>query len=385
MPNKSGRMEIRMALSIFIDALPYTEVSAEYKKWFENEQCAELIPNIAYSSTLHWQLYCNKYPDDRLKFVDWQKVPETAKSIRIVSDLLRPFDKIKPLSFVFRKAFDRIIFKKNILANVPFKFRKDFSEQSEYLFWDKKIYSKEATFKNYIVVSQDEGHLSFEETIRKVNEMIDRNEKNIFLCIGEIDHQGHLCARGAEYTRRIHRYMDTIHEVIQKYISLYPHEEILIISDHGMSTINNRIDFKLEKQFGKQSKQTYIAYTDSCVMCVWVFDEKLYDKISQYLLAHQEGHLLTEKERCYYKATNRMFGDLIYILKEGNCFKTSWFGCSIRKNDSGEGMHGFWPEREAKDQMASIILINGHRKINDIYTYEQAYSLITSVMQGKRI
>lgn len=372
-----------MALSIFIDALPYSEVKAEYSNWFANEQIAELQPNIAYSSVLHWQLYCDKYPDDRMKFVDWQKVPESSRLVRVIATLLRPFDSISPLSFFLRKSFDRVIFKKNALANVPFKFRKDFSEQSEYLFWDKAVYSRERNFKDYLVVSQDEGHLSFEQTLERADKAIESTQKNIFLCIGEIDHQGHLCARGREYTRRIHRYMDSIQRVIQKYIDLNPNEEVLIVSDHGMSTINKYVDFEIEKQFGKQSKKTYIAYCDSCVMCIWVADSRLRNEIRDYLLTHREGHLLTEEERKYYRATNRQFGDLIFILKEGYCFKNSWFGCSIRKHPDGQGMHGFWPERAAKDQMASIILIKGQRKISDFYTYKDAYKLISSVMQGE--
>ena len=62
-----------MPLSIFIDALPYNEIVSNYKNWFSDMQISELIPNIAYSSSLHWQLYCNKYPDERGIMVDWVK------------------------------------------------------------------------------------------------------------------------------------------------------------------------------------------------------------------------------------------------------------------------------------------------------------------------
>ena len=371
-----------MAFSIFIDALPFTEVDTRYRDWIENEQYAKLIPNIAYSSVLHWQLYCNKYPDERMRFVDWEKQPEKSMSVRVISNMLRPIDSIKPISFLVRKSFDRFVFRRNALANVPFRFRSDFSEQSEYLFWNKDTYSKEKNFWNYDVISQDEGHHSFEETYEKAKTTISSGETNIFLCIGEIDHQGHICARGAEYSKRIRKYMDSIKELIIQYLSLNPNEEILIVSDHGMSTVKQYVDFKLEKQFGKQGKDTYIAYTDSCVMCIWSDNEQLKREIREFLAEKSEGHLLSDDERKYYKASNKLFGDLVFILKEGNCFKNSWFGCSIRKHPDGEGMHGFWPEIEAKDQMASIILINGRRVLKRIYTYSEAYELISSVMQG---
>ena len=372
-----------MPLSIFIDALPFNEVEKNYSNWFEKEQIAELIPNIAYSSVLHWQLYCNKYPDERMRFVDWQKVPEKSKMVRMVSTLLRPVDSIKPIAFILRKGFDRVLFRRNALANVPFKFRNDFSEQSEYLFWDKRTYSKEDNFQGYHVISQDEGHISFDDFLKTASDVIISKEKNIFLCIGEIDHQGHMCARGEKYSKRIHVYMSEVKRLIEQYLRINPQEEILIVSDHGMSTIYNYVDFELEKHFGKQSKKTYIAYTDSCIMCVWSDNQQLKMRIQEYLSTRTEGHLLTNQERLHYKSTSKQFGDLIYILKEGNCFKTSWFGCSIRKHPDGQGMHGFWPDRAAKDQMAVIILVNSQRKLKSVYSYREAYELISSIMQER--
>jgi hypothetical protein len=164
----------------------------------------------------------------------------------------------------------------------------------------------------------------------------------------------------------------------------YPSEEVLIVSDHGMSTINNFVDLNLEALFGKESKNSYIAYTDSCVMCIWAFNKKLLPKFVEYLKTRNEGHLLTPEERMYYRAQSSEFGDLLYILKEGNCFRNNWFGQSIRpakKHDEGAGMHGFWPERSAKDQMASILLINSDRKLNDFYTYPEANKLINQIMK----
>ena len=370
-----------MPLSIFIDALPYTEVKEHYSKWFINQQTAELQPNIAYSSVLHWQLYCNKYPDDRLKFVDWQKTPETRKSIRIISCLLRPFDCIRPLSFLNRKVLDRLFFHGNCFANIPMKFRKDFSEQSQYLFWNREVYSKEKLFEKYCVVSQDEGNFSFDETIQKLNNAIESNQKNLFLCIGEIDHQGHLCARGSLYSEIVAKFMAIIRDSIEKYLNRFPEEEVLIVSDHGMSTINNYVDLKLEKKFGAQSWNNYVAYQDSCLMCVWCSDKHKIEDIAEYLKTKEDiGHLLSNGEREYYRTTNPLFGDLIFNLREGNCFKTSWFGNSIKKHPNGQGMHGFWPDRKAKDQMAAIILINGKHSLAPFYTYFDAYNFIKMVM-----
>ena len=164
-----------MALSIFADALPFTEMQNHYSEWFDNMQLGELLPNIAYSSSLHWQLYCDRYPDDRGVLLDWKKEPEHDMTVRFLSKLLQPFDHTDLLGLIVRKALDRKIFHKNMLANIPFKFRSEFCEKGKYLFWDKQTYGQEPIFNGFEVVSQDEGHLSFEATI----EMRIRKQINI--------------------------------------------------------------------------------------------------------------------------------------------------------------------------------------------------------------
>lgn len=370
-----------MALSLFVDALPYTEIISAYSNWMPRMQVAELQPNIGYSSSLHWQLYCDKYPDDRGRFVDWGYTPEKNKMVCLLATVLRPLDNFDWPAFIARKCLDRVIFRSNVMANIPFKFRPDFSNTSKYLFFDKESYGHEKNFEGYDVVAQDEGHYSFDETIDHLMQAIEKGNKNIFGAFGAIDSMGHKCSRGAIYDERIRPYMDSLKNVITAYQKLHPDEEILIASDHGMSTINAKVDLEMEKHFGKQSKNTYIAYMDSCIMCIWVKDNNLKKKIKEYLESKSEGHLISEEERIKYRATDRKFGDLIFNLREGNCFKTSWFGKGVHKSPDGEGMHGFWPERTAKDQMASIILINGKRRIKDFYVYPEAYELVSEIMQ----
>lgn len=371
-----------MPLSIFADALPYSEIKNNYYNWFKNQEVGQLIPNIAYSSSLHWQLYCNKYPDDRGVLVDWCMEKEESHTIRVVSKIFGFMDYTGDFGIIFKKMLSKYIFKKNAFANIPFRFRADFSERGKYLFWDSKTYSKESIFNGYTIISQDEGHMSFDASLNKLHSVIKSGSKNIFYNTGFADNIGHLNKRGKTYSNILKPYMNKLHKEIEFYLQKNPDEEVLIISDHGMSTIHKKIDFQLKDIFGKESKKTYIAYSDSCVMCIWVFDENLKEPIRKYLTSRTEGHLLTEEERKYYRATNKKFGDYLYILKEGTCFSNNWFGKSFKKNNTnGSGMHGFWPEWTAYDQLASVILINGKRQIKDRYTYQEVHKLIKDVMQ----
>ena len=295
-----------MSLSLFCDALPYSEMKNQYSEWFDGMQLAPLMPNIAYSSSLHWQLYCDRYPDERGTLVDWVKEPEKNKVIRIIAALLRPTDIVPKLGWFFRKVLDRMIFHRNAFANIPFNFRKDFTQKGKYLFWNKAEYGNEELFREWVVVSQDEGHRTFEQTIDCLNAAIATNEMNIFGVFGFADSMGHTCRRGKAYSARLRQYMDVLHETIQRYLNLHPEEPVLILSDHGMSTVEHRVDVDLEKKFGKPGKNTYIAYSDSAVMCIWCDNEGLQGKIKEYLATLEYGHLLTEDERTYRARSSPM-------------------------------------------------------------------------------
>lgn len=371
-----------MAFSIFVDALPFNEVKQNYRDWFYDMQVGELKPNIAYSSSLHWQLYCEKYPDDRKKFVDWMMIPERRIGVKIWSYILQPLDHFDRLGLYARKFLDKLVYRKNMFANIPFKFRPYFSENARYLFWDYKTYHTEPLFKSYFVISQDEGHISFKELIEKTREAIAAGDnKNIFVCTCFADAEGHKCRRGEKYSAKLKPYMSDLKNLINLYLSKYPDEEVLIVSDHGMSTIKYKFDHGLEERFGKQSKKNYIAYCDSCMMCVWVYDKTKELAIRDYLSKFTEGHLLSEEDRAYYKATDRLFGDIIFNLKEGYTFSDNWFGQSLRKpNPDGTGMHGYWPDWSASDAMASIAVINSKRIIKERYDYHSAHLLIKDIM-----
>lgn len=371
-----------MALSIFADALPYTEMHKEYSDWFPNMQLSEMIPNIAYSSSLHWQLYCNKYPDERGVLLDWVKKPEQNKSVRLVSSLLSQLSYFNNLVFLTKKILDRYVYRKNIFANIPVTVRSEFSNCSKYLFWDKKTYSKESIFDGYEVISQDEGHITFDTTMDRLEQAIRAHKRNIFLNTGFADSIGHTCDRGELYTNKLKPYMVRLQELISLYVKEFPNEEVLLVSDHGMSTVLHKVDYDIVGRFGKQGQNSYIAYADSCFLCVWSENKNLLSEISSFLNVQPEGHLMSDAERQYYHATSQKFGNLIYILKEGYVFKDNWFGRSLRKaSPNGSGMHGHWPDRESRDQMATILLINGKRKLDSFYTYKTANKLITKIMQ----
>jgi len=370
-------------LHVFIDALPYTLIDSEYKCWLPNMKYSALIPNVGYSSSLHWQLFCNKYPDERGIFLDWQKKTENNIAVKLLSTVLTPLDRIYSLGVFIRKIMDRIIFRKNLFANIPFKFRKLFSNQSVYLFSSEDIYGKENIFYDYTVISQDENCKTFKDVIELMK--LNLHKKNLFVVFNFADEIGHKFARGKEYNQNISEKMEILKDVILQYMQLYPNEKVLISSDHGMSTVKKKINIRFPKEFGKQSKSTYLVYTDSALMCIFISKNELKPKLENYLKKYSNlGHILTDKEREYYGITNTNFGDIIFNLKEGVIFDDNWFGKHLRKkhNLTEQGMHGFWPDINARDQFGVLISVNCDNHEDKIYTYKEAYNFIYNSMRG---
>ncbi|MBQ4082554.1 MAG: hypothetical protein IJC55_04580 [Clostridia bacterium] len=371
-----------MPLSIFVDALSYTYLREQYKTLAPDADLAPLRPNIGYSSVLHCQLYCNRYPDARGTFVDWTKKPEPNRSVRVLSRLLQPLDHIAPLGWLSRKALDRIFFRSNTFANIPYRFRPLFSNCGKYLFFDRKNLENEEIFAGYCVVLQDEGRRSLADCMDEFLNLIQHDTKNIFLSFGFADQIGHTCQRGAQYNARLQESVRMLFDGIAQYHERFAQEEILLVSDHGMSTVQQSVRIDLQRHFGKESPKTYFCYRDTAVMCVFATQNALKETIAAYLQSLPYGHLLTESQRQYYGVTDRDFGDLIFVLHEGFVFEDNWFGKAARRSLHCGSSHGFWHGEGICDQTASVLLISQKRALQPFYEYPQAYELIRSVMQG---
>ena len=371
-----------MPLSIFVDALSYTYLCEQYKALAPDADLAPLRPNIGYSSVLHWQLYCNRYPDARGTFVDWTKKPESKRSVRVLCRLLQPLDHVAPLGWFSRKVLDRVFFRSNTFANIPYRFRPLFSNCGKYLFFDGKNLENEENFAGYSAVLQDEGHRSLTDCMDEFLNLIQRDTKNIFLSFGFADQIGHTCQRGKEYDARLQEPVRMLFDGIAQYHKRFVQEEILLVSDHGMSTVQQSVQINLQQHFGKESSKTYFCYRDTAVMCVFASKEALKKQLAEYLKNLPYGHLLTEQQRERYGVTDPKFGDLIFILHEGFVFEDNWFGKAARRTSRCGSSHGVWHGESLCDQTASVMLISQKRALQPFYEYPQAYELIRSVMQG---
>jgi hypothetical protein len=118
---------------------------------------------------------------------------------------------------------------------------------------------------------------------------------------------------------------------------------VLVVSDHGMSNIENFIELELEKQFGRPSASSYAYFTEGTILRIWCHSPELGEAIDAYLREIQGVARLTDDERLQQGITQGSFGDLIYYSEDGYQFVPSFWGPK-----PSVGMHGHHPANRSQ-------------------------------------
>jgi hypothetical protein len=318
---------------IFVDALPF-----EYLQFIDNG-CewatvkTSTTPGLGYSSNQHWALFAAKTPDDIGYFTDWNINPACSKNA--LNMYLKHTNRINPVvNFALNKAG---ISK----ANIPIGLKKHFINKSIYPLSNQTqfcgldpIFSK---FKLYKVTKPNEVNMLKHLAENGVN-------RNSFIVINSLDSFGHVYLNMHDkYVSFLRMLLSRIGMVVDSFIKKYGEVgTVILLSDHGMSLVENTISLSLEDEFGPQKPDRYLYFLDSLILRIWVFDVALRKELEDYLLRKNFGHLLNTTERAYHGVTSKQFGDIIFILNEGYVFRPNYFGFGLR--GVAHGMHGYLPD-----------------------------------------
>ena len=170
-------------------------------------------------------------------------------------------------------------------------------------------------------------------------------EELIFLCLADLDSGLHkVSGTGDSAIQLCKDYCYKISEIVKLYSAKSNDNEITVLSDHGMSTIEDNVNLDLNLNIGKTGYNSYLYFLDATMCRVWYFDENLKELINKYLLSNENIKKLSKSERIKYKCLSSDFGDDIFTLKKDNVmFAPSFYG---RK--SVKGMHGYIPEYKSQ-------------------------------------
>ena len=228
-------------LIIFVDALP---ASKTFK--LKSLQSAKLIPNLGYSVNLHNEIFNGKTPDQMGFFGEYIYVPRPRSFKKVLFYFLNIFEYI-PFKFSsLLKIFLRRFFNIRV-GQIPFKLVPYFNRAGKYPFIKEcdSIINRFECFitddlkaglgrRDSIVISKAKSYIENYNT---------RKNKNVFISLCDLDGIGHKYGTSSiEYYNRIDFLKKHISEIIESYEKRCPGESIIVLSDHGMTNVDDFVD-----------------------------------------------------------------------------------------------------------------------------------------------
>ena len=214
-------------------------------------------------------------------------------------------------------------------------------------------------------------HSSDREILDRACRDIDLSDAGFFfIYLSEMDHflHGH-CDNRAAVDDRLAWYEKKLREVHEIALRKDPEATLTIISDHGMTPVQNHYDLvaKVER-LGFEMPKHYLSVYDSTMARYWFFDQRAREAIIAELERTPCGRILVDSElaRLGILFPDRRYGEIVFLLNPGWLIATSDF------NGSGwnpVGMHGYHPSDPHSD---AIFLCNHNpgrqmSNIADIY------------------
>jgi hypothetical protein len=336
-------------LYIFIDGFPYSHLYlAEFLNTFFSKK-VPFTPGLGYSVNIHAEIFFGKLPDNIGHFNIYDLDSNfNAKFPLIDSGMLYNSSgliRIEILDNIIHKIFGKLHITK---SNIPFPYQHYFSRKKLMTIKNGKDFFKKSVFSEKInmefciseeiqLKSGNRDRLNYEYA----NKLLE-NKGNLLVTFVDLDSISHRFGVGTErHTNHIKQLDYWIQKLVMKFLSLGGSpDKILIFSDHGMVNVRQRLKCQPENYLGKPGLDSYIYFTDSTMIRVWIKNYFYKPVIEKYFDNLKFGRVLTQFERSKYGVTSRRFGDYIYLLDEGIVFSP----CFINRGKVPAAMHGYHPD-----------------------------------------
>ena len=333
-------------LIIFVDAYPWFYRNLIKNELPEDMNISSLKPTFGFSINQKALLFSGKYPDEIGYFNEWRVSEKSpSKTQKIISKIL-PFIPPKVEGFL-HKLYNKI-FGLNYYR-IPFGMKEYWSRNPTEVYNRDSIDKSVFTEHNYsrILCSDFKVNNRDEAVFNELNNRIDNGDlaENTIVTLAECDQRLHLTGglgKGGENVARY--YANKIGEISRKYVSKYPLANLIVLSDHGMSNVNQGVNIQLEKMFTSCSYDTFLYFIDATMLRLWFYNSELQNKILTYLRNHNDLEEVTENTREQFKITNSSFGEFIFTVNsDTKVFEPNFYG---RKRVNG--MHGYIPKYESQ-------------------------------------
>jgi predicted AlkP superfamily pyrophosphatase or phosphodiesterase len=171
-----------------------------------------------------------------------------------------------------------------------------------------------------------------------------------FLYLSEMDMFLHMnCNEPGKIEERLQFYDARLRRVLAAARKVDATSTMTVISDHGMTPIENRYDLlETVTALGLKTPQDYLVVYDSTMARFWFFNDVAKQKIESALADLPCGWIVPEAElrKLGVFFEDRRFGELVFLLHP------AWIVSKSDFNGSGwspKGMHGYHPDDPYSD------------------------------------
>ena len=285
------------------------------------------------------------------------------KKLSLFLKLISFVDKCIPIS-VFRKILRRLlallIYRNKHALNpyqIPYQMLKYFALTEDYNDSSEMHALRHESIFDIALMNSKKIHQNSFTGLNKKNNGTDDNRLAVVLdeCsndyplyliyISTMDACGHKFGPKSLQVKQALKELDT---KLQRFVSDFekklPESTYVFLGDHGMTTINDRIDIKsiltqMEKNTKLRIHKDYIYFLDSTMLRVWVLNKNINDEIEIYLESDPvlNGNGIFYSKLSEYKP-NRELGDIVWCANSGILVSPDFFHTS---NDNLKGMHGY--------------------------------------------
>ena len=192
----------------------------------------------------------------------------------------------------------------------------------------------------------------------------------LFLYLSEMDMFLHMnCADRNKIRQRLQYYEQKLREIFQAALVRDPDTGLTVISDHGMTPVENHYDLvSTIESTGFRMATDYLVVYDSTMVRLWFFNEQARQGICSALEKVDCGRILSDAELQELGVffPDRRYGEVVFLLKPGWLLSRSDFNGPSWKP---LGMHGYHPDDCDSDAIflsnrtPSMVL----RNVTDVY------------------
>jgi hypothetical protein len=343
----------RPGLLIFIDSLGFRQ--AERAHLFEFlEDRHPMIPGFGYSVNIQTEMVTGVSPDGAGFFCDWMFAPHGSRFRRyerFLRVLARISESSHALNTLVHRLLNRFLFQ--CLA-IPFDHLPWLERKGRYIFatGDCELLRR-CNLISYASVPGGPGEKDewvFQEALRSLR----TRDRPVCVTFVDLDHIGHHDGpESAAFQAKLKWLDEHVRALAETLWSRHPDAPVVVMSDHGVSTVNEVRPVDLESIAGPPSPAHYTYFVDSTLVRVWTPAATVREKLQRYL--ESVAVVVSPEERAAFGITSNLYGDLIAVAPDGVIFSPNFqSGRAIPA-----GMHGYHPLEPSQYGLWSTSKSNG--------------------------